>query len=279
MGVRALFIGTSTFALLSFTAAIASSARRDLGQLWVMALLILLIGLNDPLYIYRVYVGGNHALYVASVFCQILFSGALFLFWLIYADGMSSTLRDRLFCSFYLPKMLLVATYVGVASCMFVLHGRLPDRINMVDGLSLEDGRTQFALVVALCVSVVCVGLWLSLLVAQAVYRLGWKKVEYIYTEREKSFVGVTIIFVILSLCGHLYRAIHGHRGSWMQLQLPFLTLTNSYVALLVHGFWPHDAASATPGDDGDDGDRCRGYSSYDDGKGGGLLDDNEVED
>ena len=33
---------------------------------------------------------------------------------------------------------------------------------------------------------------------------MGWKKVEYIYTEREKSFVGITIVFVILSLCGHL---------------------------------------------------------------------------
>ena len=196
---------------------------------------------------------------------------------------------------------------------MFVLHGRLPDRIDMIDGMSLDDNRTQFAvrraafavcrhhasawacsrvrmcrvcmhvsvyacaqLVVAVCTSVVCVGLWLSLLVAQAVYRLGWKKVEYIYTEREKSFVGLTIVFVILSLCGHLYRAVHGRRGSWMQLQLPFLTLTNSYIALLVHAFWPDDSASVAPVD-GDD-DRRRGYddASYGDGKGGGLLDEEE---
>ena len=92
----------------------------------------------------------------------------------------------------------------------------------------MEEDGAQFALMVALCASVICVGLWLSVLVSQAVYRLGWKKVEYIYTEREKSFVGITIVFVILSLCGHLYRAVHGRRGSWMQLQLPFLTLTNS---------------------------------------------------
>ena len=31
--------------------------------------------------------------------------------------------------------------------------------------------------------------------------------------------MGITIVFVILWLCGHLYRAFHGRRGSWMQLQ------------------------------------------------------------
>ena len=63
-----------------------------------------------------------------------------------------------------------------------------------------------------------------------------------------------------------------------MQLQLPFLTLTNSYVALLTHAFWPDDSASVAPVDDGDDEEgRRRGYGGgYDDGKGGGLLDEEE---
>ena len=123
-------------------------------------------------------------------------------------------LLQRYFCSFYLPKLLLVSTYVGVAAAMFVLHGRVrsisiaqqskaqrpplpqpphthtpssssaalstqvPDRINMADGAtSLEEDQAQFALMVALCASVICVGLWLSFLVSQVVYRLGWKKV------------------------------------------------------------------------------------------------------
>ena len=130
--------------------------------------------------------------------------------------------------------MLLVATYVGVSAVMFVLHGRVPDRINVSDAAhGIAADSTQLALIGAMCASVVTVGLWLSVLVSQAVYRLGWKKVEYIYTEREKSFVGITVVFVILSLCGHLYRAVHGRRGSWMQLQLPFLTLTNSCALLL----------------------------------------------
>ena len=46
---------------------------------------------------------------------------------------MSSANRERHFCSFFVPKLLLVCTYVGVAAIMFVLHGRLPDRINMSD--------------------------------------------------------------------------------------------------------------------------------------------------
>ena len=109
----------------------------------------------------------------------------------------------------------------------------------------------------------------------RAVFRLGWKKVEYIYTEREKSFVGITIVFVILSLCGHLYRAVHGRRGSWMQLQLPFLTLTNSYVALLTHAFWPSDEGVA-PMDGGDD-DEEGGSGGYgEDRKGQSLLDEDD---
>jgi len=275
--VRAFFTTTSAIMLVAFAVALASRSQRELGQLWVVALLVLLIALNDPLYIVRVMVGGNHALYVTSVFGQILFSGSLFLFWLVYADGMSSASRERHFCTFYVPKLLLVCTYVGVAATMFVLHGRVPDRINMADGVGLEEDRAQFALIVALCASVICVGLWLSLLVSQAVYRLGWKKVEYIYTEREKSFVGITIVFVILSLCGHLYRAIHGRRGSWMQLQLPFLTLTNSYIALLTHAFWPSSEGAVAPMDDGvnDEAGRSGDYE-LGDGKGQGLLDDDD---
>lgn len=68
-----------------------------------------------------------------QVFGQILFSGSLFLFWLVYADGMNSAGKERYFCSFYFPKLFLVCTYVGVAATMFVLHGRVPDRINMAD--------------------------------------------------------------------------------------------------------------------------------------------------
>ena len=168
-------------------------------------------------------------------------------------------------------------------------------------------------------------------LVGRAVYRLGWKKVEYIYTEREKSFVGqlvgpaawpfrrgrpmrpleaprtqtaptqpqqlgslpwpprhslrprrglpactrqvgITIVFVILWLCGHLYRAVHGRRGSWMQLQLPFLTLTNSYLALLTHSFWPGDQRAVAPAEM----KGAQANYSYGDEKQSGLLDEED---
>lgn len=39
--------------------------------------------------------------------------------------------------------------------------------------------------------------------------------------------------------CTLLIWQVHGQRGSWMQLQLPFLALANSYLALLAHAFWP----------------------------------------
>ena len=140
---------------------------------------------------------------------------------------------------------------------------------------SVADAHSQnkeiFGLVVALACSLVGVGLWLSVLVSRAIYRLGWKKVEYIYTEREKSFVGITVVFVILWLCGHLYRVFHGRRGSWMQLQLPFLTLTNSYLALLTHSFWPGEQSGAVA-----PAEMKSAQASYGDEKGAGLLDDDE---
>jgi len=240
---------------------------------------------------------------------QICFSGCLFLFWLVYADGMNAVggVGVASCLTFYAPKLLLVAAYVTTSATIFLKHGRVPDRLNLSDAHALSE-TAQAPLVLALCASVVAVGAWLSCLVSRAVYRLGWKKVrdgaaaaassssaaapprrppapppsqvEYIYTEREKSFVGITIVFVILSLCGHLYRAVHGRRGSWMQLQLPFLTLTNSYLALLTHAFWPSDDAATAPSDgrqlsryDGVDG--AGGYAGV--GKGGAsLLDDDD---
>ena len=131
--VRAFFTATSTLVLIAFSVAIATRSQRELGQLWVVALQVLLIFLNDPLYIVRISLGGDHALYVTSVMGQILFSGSLFLFWLVYADGMSSAGRERLFCSFYLPKLLLVCSYVSLATWTFVLNGRVPDRVNLSD--------------------------------------------------------------------------------------------------------------------------------------------------
>ena len=92
--VRGFFTITSTLLLLSFGCAVCGRSNRELGQLWVVTLLVLLIGLNDPLYILRIHLHGDRMLYVISVFGQILFSGALFLFWLIYADGMSQSGRE-----------------------------------------------------------------------------------------------------------------------------------------------------------------------------------------
>mmetsp|Transcript_14332 Transcript_14332/g.37189 ORF Transcript_14332/g.37189 Transcript_14332/m.37189 type:complete len:192 (-) Transcript_14332:203-778(-) len=179
---------------------------------------------------------------------------------------------------FIAPKVALVTVYVGASCSIFVVHGRLPDRISVSDTngfLELHESGAQETMVVTLCASVLAVGVWLSVLVSRTLYQLGWKKVEYIYTEREKSFVGITFVFVILSLCGHLYRAIHGRRGSWMQLQLPFLTLTNSYLALLAHAFWPSRDSAVAPAE------RSEGYThdhDYRDGRSKdlGLLADQE---
>ena len=59
----------------------------------------------------------------------------------------------------------------------------------MADAQGIKDPN-QLGLIAGLTASLLGVGLWLMCLVGRAVYRLGWKKVEYIYTEREKSFVG-----------------------------------------------------------------------------------------
>lgn len=259
MLIRAFFTCTSLCMLALYLAAMAG-ARAEPGQLWMLALLVLLLGVNDPLYIARVVMGGNAPMYAASVLAQILFSGGLFLFWLVYADSMAEAeaATPPPGCLRLFPKLALVGTYVGVSAAMFLLHGRVPDRINVTDAEGLGDSAQRY-LVYALSASVVAVGVWLSVLIARVVRNLGWKKVEYIYTEREKSFVGITMVFVILWLSGHVYRAVHGRRGSWMQLQMPFLTLTNSYLGMLAHAFWPGargDGAGA--GQKGDDDESAK---------------------
>jgi len=257
--IRAFFTCTSLCMLALYLAAMAG-ARAEPGQLWMLALLVLLLGVNDPLYIARVVMGGNAPMYAASVLAQILFSGGLFLFWLVYADSMAEAeaATPPPGCLRLFPKLALVGTYVGVSAAMFLLHGRVPDRINVTDAEGLGDSVQRY-LVYALSASVVAVGVWLSVLIARVIRNLGWKKVEYIYTEREKSFVGITMVFVILWLSGHVYRAVHGRRGSWMQLQMPFLTLTNSYLGMLAHAFWPGargDGAGA--GQEGDDDESAK---------------------
>lgn len=270
--VRAFFTVTSLCMLMGYAFAMSSSERaREPGQVWMTILLMLLVGLNDPLYIARVAIGGNQYLYCASMLGQIAFSGGLFMFWLTYADGINSVNFERSFCSFYLPKALLVCVYVVLSATLFLAYGGLPDRLNMSVSMAAPDSF-QRGLVWGLSISVIGVGLWLAWLVSQAVYRLGWKKVEYIYTEREKSFVGITVVFIILWLCGHLFRAFHGTRGSWMQLQMPFLTLTNSYLILLTHAFWPDESKKVTPSDSTSRDGIHRIEEEHEDG----LLDDED---
>ena len=94
--VRSFFAISTLCVLLSYGYAVCASGRKAAkGQLWVLALLVLLLGLNDPLYIARVVVGGNQAMYTASVLCQILFSGGIFMFWLVYAAGMHASDQRR----------------------------------------------------------------------------------------------------------------------------------------------------------------------------------------
>ena len=49
---------------------------------------------------------------------------------------MQSAPGMRPFCSFYVPKLMLVSGYVGVSAFMFLVHGRVPDRINVADAHS-----------------------------------------------------------------------------------------------------------------------------------------------
>ena len=59
--------------LVAYSAAMFTAAKSgELGQFWMTMLLTLLIALNDPMYIARVMLGGNHSLYLMSVMGQVL---------------------------------------------------------------------------------------------------------------------------------------------------------------------------------------------------------------
>lgn len=208
----------------------------EVGQGWIFIILVLLLGVNDPLYPVRVFLLGSEALETVATVIQILFSATLFLFWLIMADGMQRA-GAKTFCTFYCLKACIVGLYTASACALFGMYGRIPDRLE-VTTLTAVDTTTT-ALVATLIISLAIICIWLSILVVRLTHHLGWKKVEYIYTDREKSFVGMTLVFMLLWVCGLVYRALHGQRGSWLMLQLPFLALCNSYLVLLAHAFWP----------------------------------------
>ena len=64
---------------------------------------------------------------------------------------------ERPFCSFYLPKLMLVLVYIGVSATLFLVHGRVPDRINVAEAQDIKDPR-QLGLIVGLTGSLVGVG-------------------------------------------------------------------------------------------------------------------------
>ena len=102
--VRAFFLLTSTSMLIAYAAAIFTRSKRELGQMWVSALLVLLIALNDPLYIARVVIGGNHALYVGSGACRPLLREPRYC--ASHAAAPATLLREPRRCAPSLPRLL-----------------------------------------------------------------------------------------------------------------------------------------------------------------------------
>mmetsp|Transcript_15353 Transcript_15353/g.35677 ORF Transcript_15353/g.35677 Transcript_15353/m.35677 type:complete len:407 (+) Transcript_15353:166-1386(+) len=237
IGVRVCLCTLTLLLMCAFCCAKArAEASSDPLQGWIGVILLLLLAINDPLYAYRVHVLGSEQLEQAATVGQILFSAALFLFWLVMADGMQRA-GAKTCCGFYLPKITLVGAYTASACALFLKHGRLPDRLEVSTFVSDDTVTTSLVAVLIVCLTLIC--MWLAFLVLRATYHLGWKQVDYVYTDREKSFIGMTLVFISLWVCGLFYRALHGQRGSWLMLQLPFLALSNSYLVLLVNAFWP----------------------------------------
>ncbi len=72
VGVRAFFTFFSLCLVLAYACGICFSGRpSEPGQWWMLTLLLLLVALNDPLYITRVLMGGNHTMYSISILGQV----------------------------------------------------------------------------------------------------------------------------------------------------------------------------------------------------------------
>lgn len=101
--------------LLAYGAAMGGTAP-DTAHFWVMSLLLLLLGLNDPLYAACLARGGDLTLQAASAWAEACFSALLLLFWLAHADSMSSSRGGEsvapLGCSaFWAPKLLAAGVF------------------------------------------------------------------------------------------------------------------------------------------------------------------------
>mmetsp|Transcript_48248 Transcript_48248/g.160883 ORF Transcript_48248/g.160883 Transcript_48248/m.160883 type:complete len:309 (+) Transcript_48248:832-1758(+) len=281
----------------------------DTAHFWVMSLLLLLLGLNDPLYAACLARGGDLTLQAASAWAEACFSAlllspsasllastssALFasprpplpppglllhppppvlagarrldelLPWgrarrsarlLVLLGAKAARRRRRLFLAgegTSVPEACPSSTREPPRAGAFFLLAA-PPPLGRPQSESLlahysgagESAHEQDTAAVGLACAVACIALWLSCLLARAVQRLGWKQVDYTYTEREKAFVAITAVVGILWLCGTLYRALYSWRGVWLKLQLPYLVLINSYLGLLAHAFWPGGEAAA----------------------------------
>merc|ERR1711871_568852 len=129
---------------------------------------------------------GSEGLYIISTLLRIGFSSVLFLFWLLLADGISKATEDKDFTSFYLPKLILILVYFVSAAILYLVYGRPPDDL-MFSETTQSSGT--LVLIVFMTASLMSWAVWLAFLMVRAVSRMGMKKVEYYYTDREKFFL------------------------------------------------------------------------------------------
>lgn len=241
MFIKGLMSAVMVCAFIVFLVGLSAQASDYAhGQKWMCLLLLLVVGYNDPLYIIRCMKNGSEGLYIISTLLRIGFSSVLFLFWLLLADGISKATEDKDFASFYLPKLILILVYFVSAAILYLVYGRPPDDLMFSE--TTQSGGT-LVLIVFMTASLMLWAVWLAFLMVRAVSRMGMKKVEYYYTDREKFFLLITVLFISMYLAVQVFKAVNGRHGSFLKLQLPLMVLVDQYVLLMTYKYWPSDDA------------------------------------
>lgn len=216
--------------------------QRCAEQPWVVLLLLLMmIGVNDPIFAVRLLAGGVGRSALASValafFCAFACTLLFFLLLVVSSLTVSATHRFR---APHGHAASSISRWKGKAALATVMW-----LVMVCSGLSWGFGRQSLA---ALLVLILLWLGWFLHLLGKALYRFCLRR--DMYSGPQQLFITCTLAYLCLMLAWLYYIGGAASRGDGTTARLgvvrsrklisfPFLAMTNQYVCLLSYVYWP----------------------------------------
>eukprot|EP00002_Diphylleia_rotans_P008246 TRINITY_DN1798_c0_g1_i2.p1 TRINITY_DN1798_c0_g1~~TRINITY_DN1798_c0_g1_i2.p1 ORF type:complete len:502 (-),score=71.21 TRINITY_DN1798_c0_g1_i2:955-2460(-) len=209
-----------------------SSYEWTLEQKWMVLLMIGLIFLNNPLYVFTITT--DHIFpYVINNMFMFGFLATLLTFWLCLLDAMSKSSTMRTIQHFYAPKVLLVGIlWVFAVAAYSLISKYRNDDPRYSPG---DDVESVKALLAIYFIFVAIYIIWFGYLVYKAL-----KEIQYIQhmRMRVRIFLGLTIAVVLITIIGMIAGAVDSVNNNAASF-LIYFCLFNTYIWLMIHLYSP----------------------------------------